>query len=125
MRGQYHVNYGDDPRRIHLSGGDEAASARLFICAECRAQALMCSCCDRGQIYCTRDCGPLSRRRNQEATGARYLDSHRGQRAQAVRARRYRTRREKVTHHGSPAPAPDDCLPAGSRIIASGVTNLG
>jgi len=123
MRGQYHANHGGGPRRIHLTGGDEAASARLFVCAECRAQALICSCCDRGQIYCAGDCGPLVRRRSQQAAGARYQASRRGQRAHAERARRYRARREKVTHHGSPAPAPDDCLSPGSRMIARGVTN--
>jgi len=62
-RGQYRATHGDGPRRIPLSGGDEAASARLFICAECRARALFCSCCDRGQIYCAGDCGALVRRR--------------------------------------------------------------
>ena len=124
MRGQYHAKRGGDPRRVHRFDHDEAASARLFLCAGCRAQALICSCCDRGQIYCAGECGPLARRRGQRAAGARYQTSRRGRRAHAERARRYRARREKVTHHGSPAPAPDDCLPPGSRMIASGVTNL-
>ena len=123
MRGQYHAKHGGNPRRFHRSDRD-AASARLFLCAECRVQALICSCCDRGQIYCAGDCGPLARRRNQQAAGARYQTSHRGRRAHANRTRRYRAKHKKVTHHGSPAPPPDDCLPPGSRTIASGVTDL-
>ena len=31
------------PRNIRRSGHGAAASARLFMCAECRAQALICS----------------------------------------------------------------------------------
>jgi hypothetical protein len=27
------------------------ASGRLFLCAGCRGQAIICSCCDRGQIF--------------------------------------------------------------------------
>jgi hypothetical protein len=120
MPEQYRADRGDRPRRRI-----EAASARLFICAECRVQALICSCCDRGQIYCAGDCRRLVRRRRQRAAGARYQGSHRGRRAHAERASRYRARREKVTHHGSPRSAPGGCLPSGSRKIASGATISG
>ena len=122
MRDQYRAKRGRNPSHFHRFDHDKAASARLFLCAGCRDQALICSCCDRGQIYCAGDCGPLARRRSQRAAGERYQTSRRGRRAHADRARRYRARREKVTHHGSPAPSPDDCLPPGSRAIASGAT---
>ena len=49
-------------------------------------------------------------RRFQEA-GRRYQASLRGRRAHAARMGRYRARRQSVTHHGSPAPAPHDLLP--------------
>jgi hypothetical protein len=42
-----------------------------------------------------------------------------GRLAHAVRARRYRARRKKVTHHGSPLPPSDDLLASGSPMIAS------
>jgi len=84
MRGRYHANHGGRPRRLHRSGDDEAASARLYVCAECRVQALICSCCDRGQIYCAGDCGRRVRRRSQRAAGARYQASRRG-RSRAAR----------------------------------------
>jgi hypothetical protein len=125
MRGQHRATHGEGPRRIPLSGGDEAASARLFICAECRAQARFRSCCGRGQIYCAGDCGALVRRRSQQVAGAGFQASRRGQRAHAERAQRYQARPEKLPHHGSLAPVPDDCLPPGSRTVVCGVTNLG
>jgi hypothetical protein len=121
MQREYRAYHGRRPRRrVHRSNPGEAASARLFICAECRTQALICSCCDRGQIYCAGDCRDLARRRRQRAAGARYQASHRGRRAHAERARRFRARREKVTHQGSPRPLSGDCLPSGSRTVASG-----
>ena len=125
MQGQYRGNRGVRPRVVSRSGHDDASSARLFICAGCRAQSLICSCCDRGQIYCAGGCGQLARRRSQRAAGARYQTSRHGRRAHAERARRYRARREKVTHHGSPPSPPDDLVPPGSLMIASGVTNSG
>ena len=120
MQGQYRVNRGGRPRRIHRSHSGVATSARLFVCAECRTQALICSCCDRGQIYCAGDCRGLARRRRQRAAGARYQASGRGRRTHAERASRYRARREKVTHQGSPRSRSGDCLPPGSRKVASG-----
>ena len=101
MQGQYRANRGDRPRRrIHRSDPGEAASARLFICAECRAQALICSCCDRGQIYCAGDCRRIARRRRQRAAGARYQASLPGRQAHAERASHYRARREKSDASG-------------------------
>ena len=51
----------DEPVQQHpprqLAGvlmGDELA--RRFLCARCRAPALVCSHCDRGQIYCAAAC---------------------------------------------------------------------
>ena len=56
MQGQYPGNRGGRPRGDRGFDHADAASARLFLCAGCRAQALICSCCDRGQIYCAGDC---------------------------------------------------------------------
>lgn len=35
---------------------DDGDGGRFFLCALCRRQALICSHCDRGQIYCAGDC---------------------------------------------------------------------
>ena len=65
------------------------------MCAECRAQALICSCCDRGQIYCAGDCAARARRRTRRDAGRRYQTSRRGRLAHAERTRRYRVAAQK------------------------------
>ena len=48
--------------RPRLCGdADEAyATARLYLCARCQDQVLICSCCDRANIYCARECAEES-----------------------------------------------------------------
>ena len=124
MQGHYPGNRGV---RLHGDSGcgdsgcepRDAPSARLFLCADCRAQALICGCCDRGQIYCAGDCARRARRRKQNHAGRRYQTSRLGRLAHADRARRYRARRNKVTHQGSPQPPTDDLLSRGSPAMAS------
>jgi hypothetical protein len=91
-------------------------SARLFNCARCRCQVVLCSHCDRGQIYCGRACAQAARRQSARAAGRRYQRSRRGRFAHAERQRRYRQRcRSKVTHQGSPPARSAARLPAESR----------
>ena len=95
--------------------------ARLFLCARCRCQVLICSHCDRGQQYCGARCSGLARRESLRGAGRRYQHSRRGRHCHAERQRRYRRRcREsacthKVTHHGS-AGAPCDAELAPHRV---------
>jgi hypothetical protein len=124
MQGQYPGNRGVRPRRVCGSDHGDAAPARLFLCAGCRAQALICSCCDRGQVYCTGDCAQQARHRAQRAAGRRYQTSRRGRLAHAARTSRYRARCKKVTHHGSPRRPSDDLLSLGSPVIASDAAAL-
>ena len=90
--------------------------ARLFLCARCRRQVLICSRCDRGQRYCGARCSGPARRESLRAAGRRYQHSRRGRHCHAERQRRYRRRwREdarvhKVTHHGSA------CAPCGAEL---------
>jgi hypothetical protein len=104
--------------------------ARLFVCARCRTQVLLCSRCDRGQRYCGRACSRASRLQALRAAGRRYQDSRAGRMAHAARSRRWRQRhRERahaaddaavdgggpphfVTHQGSPV------LPADAPLAA-------
>lgn len=104
--------------RPHLCGeGEEAdATARLFVCAGCRAQVLICCCCDRGQIYCAQGCAKACRGSAQRAAGQRYQSSRRGRLNHAARARRYRARQKKVTHQTSPAHPADDVIAESSAI---------
>ena len=110
MQGHYPGNRGVRPLGVCGSEHRDAPPARLFLCADCRAQAVICSCCDRGQVYCAGNCAQRARRRKQDAAGRRYQTSRRGRLAHAERARRYRARCNKVTHQGSPAPSSDDFL---------------
>ena len=118
MQGQYPGNRGVRLRGACRSAHHEVRSARLFLCADCRTLCLICSCCDRGQIYCAGDCAAHARHRAQRAAGRRYQSSRRGRLAHADRTRRYRARGKKVTHHGSPEPPRDDLLTPGSPTIA-------
>jgi hypothetical protein len=86
------------------------ASVRLVVCARCRAQAIFCRRCDRGQIYCNNDCTELSRQFSMREAGRRYQRSRHGRFSHAERMRRYRSRQNKVTHHGSVMPAADALL---------------
>jgi hypothetical protein len=110
MPGQYPTRGGFRPRLC-----DEAqqadATGRFFLCARCRVQVLICSCCDRGNIYCEQDCAQRSRREAQREAGRRYQVSHRGRRKHAQRARAYRARQNKVTHQGSLQQPTDDVMP--------------
>ncbi|HEY7971460.1 MAG TPA: hypothetical protein VID96_00925 [Xanthobacteraceae bacterium] len=118
MQGQYPGNRGARLRDACQAVRHEVRSARLFLCAACRTQSLICSCCDRGQIYCAGDCAARARHRAMRAAGRRYQSSRRGRLAHADRTRRYRARGKKVTHHGSPEPPGDDLLALGSPTIA-------
>jgi len=76
-------------------------SARLFHCARCHCQVVVCRRCDRGNVYCFNGCAAAARKRSLHDAAARYRRSHRGRTANAARQRRYRARQQKVTHQGS------------------------
>lgn len=79
------------------------ATARLYNCARCRRQVVICSYCDRGQRYCAEGCAQVARAESMREAGQRYQNSRRGRHSHAERQRRYRQRQnEKVTHQGSP-----------------------
>ena len=90
------------------------STGRFYLCQRCRTQVVICSRCDRGQIYCSDDCSKAARCEALRASGRRYQQSSKGRFKHAARARRYRQRRNKVTHQGSTAPAQDDLLAANS-----------
>jgi hypothetical protein len=93
-----------------------AATGRLFLCARCQAQILVCSHCDRGQIYCAQGCAQTARRAAQRAAGRRYQASRRGRVNHAARAGRYRARQNNVTHQGSPPHGADDLVMASAVV---------
>jgi hypothetical protein len=100
---------------------------RFFLCGRCRAQVLICSHCDRGQVYCAAECSQAARRESQRQAGRRYQQGRRGRFAHAERARRYRQRQRQknnVTHQGSPPLPPDGLLAANSMSEAPRFTRI-
>jgi hypothetical protein len=89
------------------------ASARLFGCERCRALVLICSSCDRGQIYCA-NCSEEARRQSMRSAGRRYQATKKGRLAHAARQSAYRTKRKYVPHQARPGPA-DEVVPASAR----------
>ena len=88
----------------------DGTPARLLLCRSCRVQVLICSHCDRGHVYCAEACAQKARRRSQRESGRRYQMSRRGRINHAARARRYRARKNNVTHQGSAPDQSDDLL---------------
>ena len=116
MPGQYSTRCGRRPCRD--AADPVEGTARLFLCARCRVQVLVCSCCDRGQIYCAGGCAQKARHHSQRAAGRRYQASRRGRVNHAARARRWRAQKN-VTHRGSPTPPPDDEVSVDATVTAS------
>ncbi len=88
-------------------------SARLFNCARCHAQCVICRRCDRSHRYCSSDCSNKARQESRRRSNRRYRKTSRGRHANAARQRRFRQRkREKVTHQGSPETTTEALLPA-------------
>jgi hypothetical protein len=111
---------------------------RMFRCARCHSLVLLCSRCDRGQIYCGRTCSGVARGSARRAAQARYQRSLRGRQCHAARQHRWRRRCRlrhqrpaalpgvnTVTHQGSPQPSVAAplvaCTPLGP---AAGLTSL-
>ena len=77
-------------------------TARLFHCTLCHCQAVICSHCDRGNIYCGQSCSQQARIKNHRATNEVYQKSFQGRQRHAARQQRYRARQKnKVTDQGS------------------------
>lgn len=91
---------------ICQSGHAGMASARLFLCARCRTQALICSCCDRGHIYCSASCSGQSRREKQMEAARRSRTHPEARQKRRLRNQRFRERRKTETHQGPPASPP-------------------
>ena len=89
---------------------------RRYLCACCHIPVLVCSRCDRGNRYC-KDCAPKQRSSCVRAAGQRYQASRHGRHTHAQRQRRYRDKRAKVTHQGSPPLALPALLPTDAAVI--------
>jgi hypothetical protein len=71
--------------------------ARIFNCVRCHRQVIICSCCDRGNIYCGSTCSQISHKESLQASEKRYQKTYRGKLKHAERQKHYRERlAEKV-----------------------------
>jgi hypothetical protein len=78
-------------------------TARLFQCGFCHNQAIICSGCDRGHIYCSDNCSTLARGESLRAAGKRYQATINGKHHHAARQARYEMKvKTNLTHHSSP-----------------------
>lgn len=85
-------------------------SSRLFNCVGCHTQTVVCSDCDRGQIYCGKMCSQLARIQSHRLANQRYQTSFKGRMNHALRQRRYRESKIKVTDQGSLLEVENDVL---------------
>lgn len=77
-------------------------SARLFQCALCFAQTLICRHCDRGHQYCSKACSDKARQSSRKRANQRYAQTTKGKHNNAERQRRFRlAQSKKVTDQGS------------------------
>lgn len=79
--------------------------AWFYLYLRCRSQALICSRCDRGQMYCTPDWAKAARKEKQRCARRRYQAGARGRAMHAERSTRFRERQRGVMDHGSLEPA--------------------
>lgn len=77
-------------------------SFRFFYCSRCHSKTVICSNCDRGNIYCRRACGYFARKITLQRAAKKYQATRIGRLNNAARQQRFRTRqKQKVTHQGS------------------------
>jgi len=95
-----------------------SASARLYFCARCRAQVMICRRCDRGQIHCSSHCANEARRASVREAGQRYQQGRPGRFCHAQRQRAYRIRRA-----ASPTPPPAPVPSADDKVTHQGSVN--
>lgn len=98
-------------------------TVRLFNCVRCHQLVFVCSCCDRGQIYCSILCALVARQEAIRLASTHYQRTRRGKRNHARRQDRYRLRQrvlaKKVTHRGSPKIDPSVSAPPDHQPQAS------
>jgi hypothetical protein len=98
-------------------------SARLFHCARCHCQVILCRRCDRGHVYCANGCAHHARRDSLRRAGSRYRSTRRGRLNTAARQCRFRARQQKVTHQGSALVEVPAVLPVTLKLPDSGARN--
>jgi hypothetical protein len=76
-------------------------SHRIFYCARCQEQIVICTRCDHGHRYCSDECSEAARKKSMREAGARYQSTDQGRQNHAARQARYEERQANLTHQGS------------------------
>jgi len=77
-------------------------SSRLYQCARCHAQVIVCPRCDRGQRYCHGGCAQAARADSLKRASKKYQSSRPGRFNNAARQQRFRAQKKQiVTQQGS------------------------
>jgi hypothetical protein len=101
--------------------------ARLYQCALCYRQVIICSDCDRGNIYCKLTCSQQARKESLKNTRRRYQNTKIGRHKHAARQKRYRLRQKekmiKVTDQGSHEKTTHDLLTSESNNVKKDIGN--
>lgn len=92
---------------------DDLDTARRYHCARCHQPVLICSYCDRGNIYCFDGCARAAEKERCKRNAKRYRDSAKGRRSTATRQRNNRLRQAmsgsdpepSKQHQDTPEPA--------------------
>lgn len=101
---------------------------RRFKCPRCAAICYICSCCDRGQLYCGPACATAARVERLRRLRQAYARSGEGKKKNRARQAAFRARRQiRVTDPAPPEPPPPAIVVVaaeianGSRAAASGI----
>lgn len=91
-------------RLFKLSGvlATVVGTARLYNCARCHCQVVICRRCDNGNVYCP-SCAPVAGLESHRRADAAYQKTDRGKKNHKARQQRYL---EKMTDKGSPGSLP-------------------
>jgi hypothetical protein len=80
---------------------NKSKSPRLFNCGKCHVLVRICSDCDRGNRYCSKECSRPARNNSWRLSSQRYQLKFEGRRNHAKRQARYRSRQKIVTQQDS------------------------
>ena len=115
--------------RNHNDRHQALTSARLFQCARCLSHVIICTRCDRGNIYCGQACFVAARQYSRCAASKRYQRTVHGRKNHALCQRRYREKRVakdiiktddsgKVIDQGSHLNFPPLCFPTAEELTS-------
>lgn len=77
-------------------------TGRIYNCARCHCQVVICQDCDRGNIYCNSHCASIARQQGLKEANIRYKKKPHAKRLHAAAQSRYRQRLvKKVMDQGS------------------------